>query len=204
MKTTRILRGAAAFVLAMASALLFTASAPFAQSDEGDPESELSPDFEHYDFTLKSLDGKTKVHLADLIKDNYTVIMFWSANCPVCDFAMPYVSAYNEFLVERAINDIKLITVALDARPDDPLEIAVACGYGFEILHDPMGRDTKKAYLLEKKGIPACYVFNKNGYIITTIYGFDKKFTQDVQDAINADRQSQGGHDSAPNIILED
>ena len=167
-------------------------------------EEETSPDFAAYDFTLKSLDGRTKVHLADLIKGKYVVVVFWAANCPICDFAMPYVSIYYDLIIERKIADIELVTVALDARADDPLRRAVAEQWAFEIVHDPMGRDTKAAYELEKKGIPACFIFNKHGYIIATIYGFDKKFTQNVQDAINADRQSQGGHDSVPNVIIEE
>ncbi len=164
---------------------------------------EVSPDFKAYDFTLKSIDGKTKVNLGGLIDKNYVVVVFWAANCPICDFAMPYIALYNDFLAERSIKDVQITTVALDARVGDPLKKAINEQWTFEIVHDPMGRDTKSAYKLNEKGIPACYVFNKRGYIISTIYGFDKKFTQNVQDAINADRQSQGGHGSLPNVIIE-
>lgn len=187
----------AAFLLLAASVILQPRHA-LATTDE------TSPDFAAYDFTLKSLDGKTKVHLADLIAEKYVVVVFWAANCPICDFAMPYVSLYHDLIIEREMKDVELVTVALDARPDDPLKRAVAERWAFEIVHDPMGRDTKGAYELEKKGIPACFIFNKHGYIIATLYGFDKKFTQNVQDAINADRQSQGGHDSVPNVIIEE
>lgn len=176
----------------------------FLPAHAGVNEDELSPDFAQYDFTLKSLDGKTKIQLGGLIEENYVVLVFWSSGCPICDFAMPYVAIYQDTLIEKEIDDVKLITVALDARAKAPLERALAEKYAFEILHDPMGRDTKEAYLLEKKGIPACYVFNKQGYIITTVYGFEKKFVNAVQDAINADRQSQGGARSRPNIIIED
>lgn len=159
---------------------------------------EMSPDFEQYDFKLKSLDGKTKVQLSEVIKKNYAVVFFWSAHCPVCDFAMPYVSLYHSFLMERNVKDVQLITISLDARVEDPLRRAIKDEFGFEILHDPMARDTKEAYELNKKGIPACYVFNKQGYIIATVFGFEKNFTNTVQDAINMDRQSQSGHSSVP------
>lgn len=188
------------------AALFLLVSPTFAraQDDSGaTANTEISPDFKEYDFTLKSLDGKTKVNLGGLINKNYVVVVFWAANCPICDFAIPYVALYNDFLAERGIKDVQITTVALDARVSDPLKKAINEQWTFEIVHDPMGRDTKSAYKLDEKGIPACYVFNKRGYIISTIYGFDKKFTQNVQDAINADRQSQGGHGSMPNVIIE-
>jgi thiol-disulfide isomerase/thioredoxin len=194
------LRYAASLLIVMFIAVSSITTAP----QRAHAADEKSPDFAAYDFTLKSLDGKTKVHLADLIAEKYVVVVFWAANCPICDFAMPYISTYNDFVIERKIKDVELVTVALDARSDDPLKRAVAERWAFEIVHDPMGRDTKAAYELEKMGIPACFIFNKHGYIIATLYGFDKKFTQNVQDAINADRQSQGGHSSAPNVIIEE
>jgi len=166
-------------------------------------QDEISPEFKNYDFTLKSLDGVSKVRLGSLIKKNYVVLVFWSARCPLCDFAMPYVAMYDDLLTEKEIKDVKLLTVALDARAEDPLKVAIAEKYAFEILHDPLARDTNEPYLLEKKGIPACYIFNKRGYIIATIYGFDKNFMNDVQEAINADRQSYGGAHSRPNRIVE-
>ena len=169
-----------------------------AQAETSGKERERSPDFEKYDFHLKSLDGVTKIKLSDMIKKNYVVVFFWSSHCPVCDFAMPYISLYNSFLIERKVKDVKLITIALDARPEDPLRRAIKDEFSFEILHDPMGRDTKEAYELNKHGIPACYVFNKQGYVIETVFGFDKKFTNKVQEVINMDRQSQSGHASVP------
>jgi len=185
--------------------VLFSPAFALAEVNSGTPAgTEISPDFVAYDFNLKSLDGKTKVNLGNIIKKNYVVVVFWAASCPICDFAMPYVALYNDFLVERDIKDVQIVTVALDARVSDPLRKAINERWTFEIVHDPMGRDTKTAYKLADKGIPACYVFNKRGYIISTIYGFDKKFTQNVQDTINADRQSQGGHGSVPNVIIED
>ena len=143
------------------------------------------------------------MRLKDVVEDNYVVLVFWAAGCPLCDFAMPYVKLYDDFLGENEIDDIKVITVALDARAEDPLSVAVEEKYGFEILHDPMGRDTGEAFLLDKKGIPACYVFNKEGYIIATLYGFNKKLVNEIQESVNADRQSHGGAKSRPNKIVE-
>lgn len=199
-------KGIAAFCLCSLISVFPLAGISFAETESAQSaqteieQKEFSPDFEEYDFNLKSLDGKTRIKLSDVVKNNYVVVFFWSAHCPVCDFALPYISIYHSILLERKVKDVQLITIALDARAEDPLKRAIKDELGFEILHDPMARDTKEAYELGKRGIPACYVFNKQGYIIAAIFGFDKKFTNTVQEVINMDRQSQSGHGSVPTV----
>src|SRR5690606_37921808 len=95
-------------------------------------QSRLSGDETPPPVTQKSLDGET-VSLADL-KGKLAVIKFWGLWCEPCRLEMP---AFGRFADQYSdVEDVVIITVDNDPKPETAREWMKNHGYKFEVLLD--------------------------------------------------------------------
>lgn len=114
------------------------------------------------DFTLKNLQGET-VRLSDL-RGKIVVLDFWATWCPPCRHELPTVEKLagqlrDKNVVVLGINDEGAATVKNFDRKNN---------YTFTTLEDP---SRKVAGLYQARAIPAVFVINRDGVIVSHLIG---------------------------------
>jgi peroxiredoxin len=120
--------------------------------------------YEHVDFSLPSIDGKT-FHLADL-KGKIVLIDFWATWCPPCRDALPAIEK-----IHRQWHDKGLVVLGIDDEPGSVIEPFLAKnGITYPTLVDP---DRKIHNLFGQdgngQGIPLTLVFDRSGKFVDRV-----------------------------------
>lgn len=109
------------------------------------------------DFTLPALDGKSTT-LSEL-RGKPVMLIFWSINCPACQFQMPYLQAfYNEWSNDK----IEMLTINVKDNASAVLGLITTNGFNFPVLLDSGGK-VAAAYGLP--GVPVTFLIDAKGIV---------------------------------------
>ncbi|MDO4194916.1 MAG: TlpA disulfide reductase family protein [Prevotellaceae bacterium] len=117
------------------------------------------------DFEMADVDGKM-VKMSDIVKKNkYTLIDFWASWCGPCRAEMPnVVEAYNRFHDKG----FEVVGVSLDSKRDDWVKAIDKLGLPWIQVSDVKGWQCEAAAPYNVKAIPANFLIDQNGTIITS------------------------------------
>ena len=124
------------------------------------------------DWTLISSTGKS-VHLAEEVKQQATVLLFWATWCPYCKALMPHLQSVSLEYGER----IRILAVHFRDDDGDPVGFVRDAGYDFTLLTD--GDDV--ARLNDIWGTPGLLIVDTKRNIRFDLYELPKPaFPEDV------------------------
>jgi len=120
-----------------------------------------------YDFSLKTLDGKT-IKLSEL-KGNVVILIFWSTKCPVCKKEMPVL--WRWYKEKYADKNVKVLAIVINTKDKKKIKKAVnEWGFGFTVLL-PDSKVLKKYFV---PGTPTFYILRKNLTVGKILFGEQK------------------------------
>lgn len=128
--------------------------------------------------SLKSSTTGKPTNLRAYSDGHYTIIVFFSTECPLCNMQLPSVerlhlainSPDNESL---KLPPTRLISIAFDTWGEKSVEPFMKENkYTFDVWYDPMARKTNRTFKVDKDGIPATYIFKPDGSLLKKGVGF--------------------------------
>lgn len=119
------------------------------------PAADPSPDW-----TLVSVKGE-RVHLADEVSQQTTLLFFWATWCPYCKALMPHLQSIR---LEHG-ESVKILAIHF-RDDDDPAAFIENAGYDFTVL--PNGDDIAKVYGVW--GTPGVIIVDKDMQIVFDLY----------------------------------
>lgn len=123
--------------------------------------------FGKYDFTLKTLDGKT-IRLSDY-SGKVVLVNIWAPWCGPCRLETPgFVKLYNEYH-EKGFD---IISVAVETNKEDVREFVEQYHAGWTV---GLGDNIAQAY--GTYGLPDNFLFGRNGKVIKHFVGFTQENT---------------------------
>ncbi|MFH1415819.1 MAG: TlpA disulfide reductase family protein [Elusimicrobiota bacterium] len=123
------------------------------------------------DFTLKKLNDDGVLSLSEL-RGKPVFIDFWATWCPPCRSAMPYVEKLHNLMEDK----IHVIGINLDRNPADAEKFLKKNPSEYLQLSGS-GTDVGAQYGV--RGIPAFFILNREGELVTNYVGFSPQYYEE-------------------------
>ena len=141
------------------------------------------------DFSLQDADGE-EFHLYTALESGPVLLTFFKANCPTCQYGLPYLDRFNSMLDGSAA----AMMVSQDSPADTEL---LNAEYGFttrQVFDTEEARfEVSDAYGLTN--VPTVFLVGPNGRIEHTMVGWSKSDVEDLAKKLGVSSPFQPGED---------
>ena len=119
--------------------------------------------------------------LEKALEDNQGKVVyldFWASWCSPCRKSFPWMNSMN---TKHSDSGFVVISVNIDAEKQFADEFLAEIPANFAVIYDPEGLTARK---LKVRGMPASYLFNREGKLVSRHNGFNEekkvKFEQEI------------------------